>query len=65
VGQFEEFQTRGTKPSEPPDDPGNPTVNFRGEKRSNTTHESTTDPEAQLYKKADGPKSVMPISATC
>jgi len=53
------FKPRGTKPSEPPDDPGNPTVNFRGEKRSNTTHESTTDPEAQLYKKADGPKSVM------
>ena len=27
-----------------PDDPGNPTVNFRGEKRSNQTHESKTDP---------------------
>ena len=23
---------------EPPDDPGNPTANFRGERRSNTTH---------------------------
>jgi transposase len=53
------FKPRGTTPSEPPDDPGNPTVNFRGEKRSNATHESTTDPEAQLYKKADGQKSVM------
>jgi hypothetical protein len=29
-----------------PDDPGNPTVNFRGEKRPNATHQSTTDPEA-------------------
>jgi transposase len=29
-------------------DPGNPTVNFRGEKRSNETHVSTTDPEARL-----------------
>src|SRR5499433_3605812 len=29
--------------SPPPDDPGNPTVNFHGEKRSNDTHESTTD----------------------
>src|SRR5215469_5487042 len=29
----------------PPDDPGNPTVNFHGEKRSNETHASTTDPE--------------------
>ncbi len=27
-----------------PDDKGNPSGNFRGEKRSNTTHESTTDP---------------------
>ena len=36
---------------EPPDDPGNPTVNFRGEKRSNETHASTTDPEARLYRK--------------
>jgi hypothetical protein len=26
-----------------PDDPGNPSVNFRGEKRSNDTHQSTTD----------------------
>ncbi len=30
------------------DDPGNPTVNFRGEKRSNRTHASTTDPDARL-----------------
>src|SRR4030081_1067573 len=28
----------------PVDDPGNPTVNFHGETRSNVTHESTTDP---------------------
>ena len=38
----------------PPDDPGNPTVNFRGEKRSNATHQSTTDPEARLAKKGRG-----------
>lgn len=37
-----------------PDDAGNPTVDFRGEKRSNATHESKTDPEARLYKKATG-----------
>jgi transposase len=35
----------------PPDDPGNPTVNFHGERRSNATHESTTDPEARLAKR--------------
>src|SRR5215467_11373075 len=33
---------------------GNPTVNFRGEQRTNTTHQSTTDPDARLYKKARG-----------
>ena len=29
------------------DDPGNPTVNFHGERRGNATHASTTDPDAQ------------------
>jgi len=33
------------------DDAGNPTVNFRGERRSNQTHESTTDPDARLARK--------------
>lgn len=36
------------------DDRGNPTVNFRGEKRRNETHESVVDPEARLYKKSYG-----------
>jgi transposase len=38
----------------PPDDPGNPTVDFHGERRSNATHASTTDPEAQLARKSKG-----------
>jgi hypothetical protein len=42
----------GTPPS--PDDPGNPTVNFHGEKRSNQTHESKTDPDAKLARKSAG-----------
>jgi transposase len=41
-------------PSEAPDDPGNPTVDFRGERRSNATHSSTTDPEARLMRKGKG-----------
>jgi transposase len=53
------FKRRDAPPSEPPDDPGNPAVNFRGDTRPNATHASTTDPDAQLYKKADGQKSVM------
>ena len=43
----------------PVDDPGNPTVDFRGEKRSNETHQSTTDPEARLYKKAQGQEAQL------
>jgi transposase len=39
---------------EPPDDRSNPTVNFHGQKRSNATHQSTTDPEARLAKKGRG-----------
>jgi transposase len=36
------------------DDPGNPTVSFRGERRKNETHQSVVDPEARLYKKSHG-----------
>jgi hypothetical protein len=32
----------------------NPTVDFHGEKRSNETHQSTTDPDARQYTKAKG-----------
>jgi transposase len=40
----------------PPDQPGgrNAEVDFRGEKRSNETHASTTDPDALLYRKSPG-----------
>ena len=49
------FQRKdGSGRQSPPDDRGNPTVNFRGEKRSNETHESTTDPEAKLFTKLKG-----------
>jgi hypothetical protein len=38
----------------PPNDPSNPNIYFRGERRTNATHASTTDPDARLYKKATG-----------
>ena len=42
----------------PPEDGGrNPTVIFKGEPRSNSTHESATDPDARLFKKSEGDKS--------
>ena len=56
------FQPKDEKPSSPPDDPGNPTVNFRGEKRSNQTHESKTDPDALLARKSEGKESKLSYS---
>ena len=47
----------------PPDDPGNPTVDFRGQRRSNETHESTTDPEAKLARKGEGKEVKLSYSA--
>src|ERR1700730_4229723 len=47
------FKPKGTD-QRPPDDPKNPTVNFHGQQRRNDTHQSTTDPESRLYKKAVG-----------
>jgi transposase len=44
---------RTDAPAAPPDDPGNPTVNFHGERRRNTTHASTTDPDARLARKGN------------
>ena len=43
----------------PPDDPGNPTVNFHGETRSNDTHASTTDPDALLARKGSGKEAKL------
>src|SRR5947209_7318871 len=48
------FQRKERRQNPPPDDPGNPTVDFHGEKRSNDTHESTTDADARLARKSGG-----------
>jgi len=45
------------------DDPGNPTVNFRNEKRSNKTHRSIVDPEAKLARKGKGKPALLSHSA--
>jgi len=44
-------ETGEEKPQTGNDDPGNPRVDFHGEKRSNQTHQSTTDGEALLARK--------------
>jgi transposase len=55
------FRPKDEDPSQkpPPDDKGNPTVNFHGEKRSNETHESTTDAESRLARKGNGKEAKL------
>jgi transposase len=53
------FKSQDDVETAPPDDPGNPTVNFHGEKRSNETHQSTTDPEALLARKGAGKEAKL------
>jgi hypothetical protein len=45
-----------------PVDPGNPTVDFHGEKRRNATHRSTTDPDARLARKGTGKEAKLSYS---
>ena len=50
------FKSFRRKDGEPPKDGGDGTgmVDFKGEKRSNATHQSTTDPESKLMRKGNG-----------
>ena len=54
AASLKSFRPRDEPPGDPPDDPGNPSVNFRGERRRNATHQSTTDPESRLARKGAG-----------
>jgi transposase len=56
------FKTVGADHQPPSDDPGNPTVNFHGETRTNATHASTTDPDAQLARKGAGKEARLSYS---
>jgi transposase len=59
---FKKKDSNDQEPPPPPDDKGNPTVDFHNEKRSNATHESTTDPEAKLARKGDGKEAKLSYS---
>jgi transposase len=48
------FAPKGGAVKTTDEDPGNPTVDFKGEKRGNATHQSTTDPDARLLRKSAG-----------
>ena len=58
------FKKKGAgKRGGPPDDPGNPSVDFHGETRSNNTHESSTDPDSKLARKGYGKEAKLSYSA--
>ena len=46
------FKPKDNPPADPPTGGRNADANFHGQKRSNTTHASTTDPESRLYRKS-------------
>jgi transposase len=56
---FKKKEEPASPPSPVDPDPSNPTVDFHGEKRSNATHQSTTDPEARLAKKGKGKEAKL------
>jgi len=53
------YQRKDGKNAAPPDDPGNATVDFHGEKRSNQTHASKTDPDAKMARKGKGKEAKL------
>jgi transposase len=64
AASLKSFQHRdGGPPGQGPDDPGNPTVDFHGDKRTNATHQSTTDPQARLFRKGHGKEAKLAFMA--
>src|SRR5271170_5634697 len=58
--QPKDTQDKKEKPdAPPPEDSGNPTVDFHGERRSNATHESQSDPDALLARKGQGKEAKL------
>ena len=62
AASLKSFKRKDDDDTTPPDDQGNPTVDFHGEKRSNETHESTTDPDAKLARKGKGKEAKLSYS---
>ena len=59
------FRPKGEGPTDRPTDgdPSNPTIDFHGEKRSNQSHESKTDPESRLMRKGLGKEAKLSFGA--
>jgi transposase len=58
-GSMKSFRPRDEEPPQDGPADSNRWVNWHGEKRSNATHESKTDPEARLSRKSDGQGSIL------
>jgi transposase len=60
AASLKSFTPRDGQPPKPTEgDPGNPWMDFHGEKRSNATHQSTTDPDARLLRKGKGKEAKL------
>ena len=59
AASLKSFKAKDEPEAPPPDDPGNPTVNFHGHKRLNKTHQSTTDPNSMLCRKGKGKEAKL------
>ena len=64
AASLKSFKPRdGDPPKTTDDDQGNSSVDFHGERRSNATHQSTTDPEARLLRKGKGKEAKLVFMA--
>lgn len=64
AASLKSFKPRDGDPPPTTDaDPGNPSVDFHGERRSNATHQSTTDPESRLLRKGKGKEAKLVFMA--
>lgn len=59
AASIKSLRRRDEEQQPPDDDPGNPSVDFHGEKWSNQTHQSRTDPEARLMRKGKGKEAKL------
>lgn len=63
AASLKSFKRTDGNPPAPPDDPGNPSVDFHGEKRTNATHQSTTDRQARLFRKGNNQEAKLAFMA--
>jgi transposase len=63
AASLKSFKPTDREPPARPDDPGNPSVDFHGEKRTNATHRSSTDPQARLFRKGNSQEAKLAFMA--